>query len=188
MDNNISRGKRKSSLRGYEEFLECFDEIDFSSFINPYFKIEESYNNIAKKHRPKCYVITYRNVPDIMYIAFGTKDQCKGEATKYFRDNFHPAFVENGWRRLHTEARAIREPVLDNFYKEKKVPIPEVMHLGATFPCCICGKGNFDLDDYKKKRCFVVEGEGDINVFTKGYLLCYDCYKKYMQNINLATN
>ena len=175
--------RRKSSLRGYDEFVSILnqeDDIDFSAFINPYIEIEKDYQELAQKKRPKCYTITYKSVPNALYIAFGTKDKCKGEATKFFRDNFHPAFMGNSWRKLHPEARAIRQPQLDKYYKEKKVPIPEVMKLGATFPCSICGKENFTLKDYEDKRCFLVEGEGDVNLFTSGHIVCYNCYKKYI--------
>lgn len=180
MDNNP---QRKSSLRGYNEFLSILNEedsIDFSSFINPYIELENNYKTLAQKRQPKCYTITYKSVPDALYVAFGTKDKCKGEATKFFRDNFHPAFMGKAWKKLHPEARAIRQPQLDKYYKEKKVPIPEVMKLGATFPCSICGKENFTLKDYENKRCFLVEGEGDTNPFTSGYVVCHNCYKKYI--------
>lgn len=183
MDNEIQRGERKSSLRGYEEFLSILnqeDDIDFSTFIDPYIEIKQNYEHIAKKRLPKCFSVTYRTVPDALYISFGTKDKCKGEATKFFRDNFHPAFMGTDWKKQHTEARAIRQPQLDKYFKEKKVPIPEVMKLGATFPCSICGKENFTLKDYENKRCFIVEGEGDVNPFTLGHIVCYNCYKKYI--------
>lgn len=176
---NVKRGDRKSSLRGYEEFLDSFDNIDFSSFVKPFYEIQEGYNNIAKKRRPKCYSITYKNVPDILYVAFGDKDKCKSEATKYFRDNFHPAFTGSDWKRCHTEARAIRQPAFDKYYEDKKIPIVALLSLGVSIPCCICGKENFTMKDYNNKRCFIVEDEGDLNVFTKGYVLCYTCFNKH---------
>lgn len=177
------RGERKSSLRGYEEFLGVLndeDSLNFSSFIEPFYEIKKGYELIAKKKRPLCYSITYKSVPDILYIAFGTKDRCKGEATKYFRDNFHPAFVNNGWRRLHTEARAIRQPNFDQYYIEKKVPVYELLSLGVTVPCAICGEGNFGINEYNYKQCFAIEGEGDLNVFTKGYIVCKKCHDRYL--------
>ena len=104
MAKKVVREHRKSSLRGYEEFLNSFDDdIDFSTFIDPYTQIQEEYYEIAKKRLPKCYKITYRTVPDAFFIAFDTKDRAKSKATKFFRDNFHPAFMGNSWKKLHTE-------------------------------------------------------------------------------------
>lgn len=178
---DIQRGNRKSSLRGYEEFLDSFDEIDLNTFIQPFFQLKRDYTRIRQKRLPKCYSITYKGIPDILYIAFGEKDKCKSEATKYFRDNFHPAFVEKEWKKCHTNARAIRHPDFDQYYKEKKIPIEALMSLDVRIPCCVCGKGSFGADELKYKQCFVIEGEGDLNVFTKGLLVCKDCFNKYVK-------
>lgn len=177
----VQRGNRKSSLRGYEEFLDSFDNIDLDSFIKPFFQLQEDYIKIGRKRLPKCHSITYKGIPDILYIAFGEKDKCKSEATKYFRDNFHPAFMGNNWRKCHTDARAIRRPNFDKYYKEKKIPIEALMTLDVRIPCCICGKGDFGLTELEYKQCFVVEGEGDLNVFTKGLLVCKECFNKYIK-------
>ena len=154
----IQRGNRKSSLKGYEDFAEDRDEINYQYFIMPFHNLKRYYYGIINRRhpKPKCYAITYRNVPDIIYIAFGEKDKCKSEATKYFRDNFHPAFAGNAWRKCHIEARAIRHPEFDQYIKEKRVPILDIMTLGITFPCSICGKDNFTLNDLRKDRKSVV--------------------------------
>lgn len=175
----IQRGNRKSSLVGYEEFLDSFENIDFDTFVDPFQEIKNEYNVIVQRRKPKCYSITYRNIPDILYIAFGEKDKCKGEATKYFRDNFHPLFTGRQWERCHIEARAIRQPALDKYSDDKKVPISALLSLGVSIPCCICKEGNFNMDDYRYGKCFVVEDEGDLNVFTKGYLLCPKCFHEH---------
>lgn len=192
MSEEVRRGSRKSSLRSYEEFLGVLqgtDDINYESFVKPYVDIKEGYENCNKlllrreQKKFRCWVITFKTVPDVLYVAFGDKDKCKGEATKYFRDNYHPAFLDKSWKSCYTEARAIRHAELDKYYVEKKVPIPEIMKLGASFPCSICGKENFTLKEYEGKRCYIVEGEGDVNTFTKGYVLCYNCYKNYLSSI-----
>ena len=185
MFNRIQRGKRKSSLRGYEEFLNCLnneDNINFSSFIRPFKALQRNYELLAWKRRPLCYSITYKSAPDILYIAFGKKDKCKGDATRYFRDNMHPAFIEKGWYKMHLEARAIRRPEFDIYYREKKVPVAELLKLGVTVPCAICGEGNFGRTEYDYKQCFTIEGEGDLNIFTKGFIVCKKCHDKYLAN------
>ena len=181
----IQRGNRRSSLKDYKDFLQSFDELDLSSFVEPFVELRQDYEKLwetRKPKPPKCYSVTYKSVPDVLYIAFGTKDKCKGEATKYFRDNFHPAFVGKGWKKLHTEARAIRQPSFDQYYMEKKIPIDALMTLGVRIPCCICGEGDFGSTELEYKQCFIVEGEGDLNIFTKGLLLCKRCHDKHLHD------
>ena len=136
------------------------------------------------------YKITFSDQPDLVYISFqtrGNKDttraKARWEATKYFRDNMHWSFQKekNYTFEMHKTITK-RLPELDKYGEKGKVPIPELMKaLNTTFPCSVCGKDNFNYEDYEIGRCFLLEGEGDLNVFTQGIILCYDCYKKYLK-------
>ena len=175
---------RKSTLKSQEEFLFGEDSLDFSMFIDPYLEIKNEYEAfcvpILKKERKRAYSVVYNNIKGLLFIAFVTnRYKAKGEATKYFRDNMHPDFTEGKWRKEHMHARARLVPEFDEYATSGLVPIPALMEKGASFPCSACGKDNFKYEDYKGKRCFIVEGEGNLNRFTKGYVLCYNCWKRY---------
>lgn len=181
---------RKSTLKSQEEFLfgDEKDPFDFSTFIDPYLELKREYEALKmpfiKKVVKRAYTVTYNNIKGLLYITFtSNRYKAKGEATKYFRNNMHPDFIENKWRKEHLHARARLAPDLDKYAKEELVPIPAIMKMGASFPCSVCGKENFKYQDYKNKRCFIVEGEGNLNKFTKGYILCYTCWKKYLSQV-----
>ena len=169
-----SRKKSVSSFRG----------MDFSEILKPEIKKEKSYLELLKERfsKGKAYKITFKDIPNLLYFTFAENDEtARQRACDYFRDNSHPAFITKNNKELWM-ARAKRIPELDEYSFEGKVPIPQLMkHLSVTFPCSNCGKDNFNYSDYEKKRCYIIEGDGDLNDFTKGFILCYDCHKKYMQ-------
>ena len=78
--------------------------------------------------------------------------------------------------------RALRIKELDEYgLKGEIVPIPALLKAtGISLPCSVCGKGKFEYSDYIDGKCFIIEGEGNLNPYTKGYILCYDCYQKYL--------
>lgn len=160
---------------------------------------KSSYENISKEYegilsKKWALRITFKNNPDLFYISFKDKSlgrltaRAKGywEACKYFKENAHPEFqMEWDYSARLKEAVSKRMPMFDKYSLKGKVPIPELMkHLNVSFHCSVCGKHNFTYEDYKIGKCFIVEGEGDMNVFTKGYVLCYDCHRKYMGKHN----
>lgn len=136
------------------------------------------------------YKVIFLDQPDLVYISFqekGNKERAKAKArwaaTKYFKDNMHPDFQKrNDYGNELKQTRLKRIPEFDKYGAKQRVPIPELMkHLNATFPCSACGKDNFSLIDYEAGRCFILEEDGmELNDFTQGIILCYDCYKKYM--------
>ena len=141
-------------------------------------------NTYAINRRPekpkKAYLVYFKDDDNKVFIAFSkSKDQCKHQAVKYYRDNFYPGF-ENSKQREERfqEARRKRLPELDVYAEEGKVPIPVLLKLGFEFPCASCGKDNFTYEDYENKRCFIIEEDVDMNVYTKGVILCYSCYKR----------
>lgn len=151
------------------------------NFVEEYTKILTN-NKVA-------YRVIFLDQPDLVYISFqekGNKERAKAKskwaATKYFKDTLHPSFQKrNEYGHELKQARVKRLPELDKYGLQGKVPIPDLMKsLGATFPCSVCGKESFSLTDYEAGRCFILEGEGELNPFTKGIILCYNCYKKYI--------
>lgn len=152
----------------------------------------KSSNEIAKP-KMAAFKITFKDQPDLVFISFQPKElgkattraRARWSACKYFKDSMHPSFQKRDDCKAElrqTVTKRIHD--FDKYGTRGKVPIPELMkHIGATFPCSICGKDNFNFEDYKIGRCFIAEGEGDINPFTDGLILCYNCYKKYINAI-----
>ena len=135
----------------------------------------------------KAFKVTFKDQPDLIYIAFKRlREQAIWEACKYFRDSFHLDFQrDKGYSSEMKQSHAIRVPELDEYGKKGKVPIPVLMKvLDIRFPCSHCHKQVFTYKDYEAGRCFIIEGEGDTNEFTKGRILCYYCYKKIVEKPN----
>lgn len=164
--------------------MSSFQGMDFSNLLDEYQEVQESYKEILKKanSKGKAYKITFTDQPDLLYFTYAkTRNKAKSNAVIFFRENFYPSFMDKGYEE-YKKARTTRIPELDEFSDTGKVPIPKLMkYLGITFPCSSCGEDNFTLSDYEKGRCFIVEDEGDLNEFTKGYILCYNCHKKYFK-------
>ena len=146
--------------------------------------LAREYEKILKKYnRPKAFIVRFDGLKDLTYISLqnGETEECRYkaeyEATKYFTDNFHPVFLSEN---MLYKARGIREHKLDKYVKEGGIPIINLMEeISMTFPCKACGTGKFDYEDYEMKRCFVTE-ELDQYPYTKGVILCKDCFNKYM--------
>lgn len=163
-----------------------FGDIDLSEFTEPYKELQQEYSEILRKKKNKGtpYKVTYKTVPDIAYIVFTThKDKAKGIATKFFKESYHPQFMGRLWREQHLQARTqvIRE--FKKYSDTGKIPIPALMQVtGFTFPCSVCHQHNFNYEDYENKKCYVIEGEGDLNEFTLGYILCPECYRRIIKD------
>lgn len=162
------------------------NNIDFSEFTEGYKELQKEYLGVLKRSQKKgdkAYKVTFKDHSDLFYIAFSeNRGNACYRASRYFRDIFHPFFTGDNYRKEMLNSKAHRCPQLDKYYVEEKVPIPKLMEvLNAQFPCSVCGKGKFNYSDYINDRCYIIEGEGDLNPFTKGYILCYDCYKKYIK-------
>lgn len=165
--------------------LFSFEDLDFSEFIKPYEDFQKDYESILRKNksRKRAFKVIFKDQPDLLYLTFSkSRDKAKGEAVTYFKNNFHPAFIGRSWRNEFGQARAYQVPELDKYSKEGKVPVPDLMkYLDASFCCSVCGNHTFKYSDYENGRCFVIEGEGDINEITKGIVVCYDCHRKYFK-------
>ena len=184
---------RKSGLR--DPFSAIEDTLDFTEYLEPYEDFQKEYKDVLYLMRNRlekkvAYTVTYTDDATLFFIAFvPNRYKAKGTATMYFRDNYHPDFSGQKWRtEKFTKARARRFPPFDKYASDGKVPIPELMrYFNISFPCSFCGKHDFTLQSYEAKTCHIIEGEGDLNVFTRGYIACNDCFKK-LQDSYLASN
>lgn len=141
---------------------------------NVYFQANE------EEDKKKAYLVTFTEHSQLLYVAFTeTRDKARAAAQRYMRDMFYPLENINKCPIKLSETRAVRAKNLDKYREESKIPIPELMKLEVTFPCSCCGKDNFDYKDYEIGRCFIIEGEGDLNFFTKGMVVCYECKNRY---------
>lgn len=184
----MQRRVHKTNRGTTGSFKNPFASVDLSKYTKPQVNAELAYGESFKSqaHKGKAYKVLFKDHPDLIYISFkGNRDKAIYEGCKYFRDNFYPTFMGEGLMEEVTKAQALRVPELDKFAGDRKVPIPDLMKImGFTFPCSVCGEHNFTYELYEIGACFIVEGEGDLNAFTSGYVLCYDCYKKYIQSSN----
>ena len=174
--------RKRTAKRPNTSLSFSFEDFDFSEFTKPRKELQEEYEKIriAKFSKGKPYAVTYVGIPDIIYLAFAkNKDKAKGIATKYFKENFHPDFVGKGWRTQHLKSRTKVIPEFKKYSLTGKVPIPDLMkYLNLTFPCSCCNQHNFNYEDYENGKCYVMEDDFDLNDFTKGYVLCRECYRE----------
>jgi len=187
--------KKRRKTRRNKNKDNPFSDIDLSKYEEEetpqtesgqsFADFKRSYEKLLYKaqHSKKAYKITFKHEPDLIYVAFTTtKSKGRWQAVKYFQQCFHPSFTTKTQCSNLSQSRASHVSELDKYAMLGKAPIPELMKaLNVSFPCSVCGKHKFDYSDYEIGRCFIVEGEGDLNPFTDGYILCYDCYRKYLQ-------
>ena len=150
-----------------------------------YNKLQKEYEKILHKEikkQRKAYRLVFKNHPDLFYISFNkSRESAKYEAARYFKSIFHPFFTGENYSVEMLQCRAYRVQEFDQYALKGVIPIPALLKVsGISLPCSVCRKGHFDYSDWEQEKCFIVEGEGNLNPFTKGYLLCYDCYKKYL--------
>lgn len=172
------------------------NNLNLSTYLHPTEEVKtknDSYKGIQKEYERilhkeiqrenRAYRVVYKNHPDLLFIAFcGNREAAKYQSSKYFKESFHPFFTGENYRKEMLNCRAYRVQELDKYALGGVIPIPELLRvLKVSLPCSVCGKDHFDYSDYEIGRCFIVEGEGDLNPFTKGYILCYECHKKYLK-------
>lgn len=165
-------------------------DVDLSEFAS-YKNFEQEYEKISsvqrkKRKEPVAYLVWFKNRPELNYISFQVetphrieraRDKARAEANKYLRETY-PEFADTqSYYDIYMMSRGKRAPQLDKYYKNKKVPIRELLKINFTYPCAFCHKGDFNNEDYENGKCFIVEDEGSINPFTEGIILCYNCYK-----------
>ena len=162
----------------------AFDNLDLSEFTEPYKELKQDYEELMKKRMSlgTPYRITFKGYPDLIYLTFAkNKDKAKYNAVKYYKENCHPAFFRSGAEEMYRNSRANIMREFEEYSIEGKIPIPKLMEIvHLTFPCSVCRKHDFNFEDYLNNKCYIIEGEGDLNDFAKGYILCKECYKKYI--------
>lgn len=175
--------KRKSSVR---DLLDYNDGIDLSEFTKPYEELKKDYSRalyfVKKKEVGQAYIVTFTDDPNLFFIAFAPckkRDKVRYAAIKYFHLQNHPDFITRSQTNgKYKYARRHRCPDFDRYADEKIVPVSEIMRIGVPIPCCYCRQHQFTYEDYLAKRCYALEDEGNLNVFTKGIILCRNCYEK----------
>ena len=176
--------KFNSNLKEYEaEQKERTIEIgdvkeDYASFKREYDRFQVQ---ALETKRKKAYVVTFTDVPSLCYIAFEkSKNKARGVAVMYFRE-FHPEFQNGLWKQRFLHAKRKRVPVFDKYAYVGKVPVLELLKRGMSFSCGACGKDTFTYGDIQIGRGFVIEDGFEMNPFTKGFILCHSCYKKFFK-------
>ena len=178
------QGKRKETARNPFAYIE---DITLESFVEPYVTFRTDYNkcinSVRKRLTKAAYISTFNNNKELVFISFHErkrylKDVAKGIAVKYFKENGHPDFSGKKWRDMYLTCRARRIPEFDKYSDAGTIPIIELMRLGVSFSCYLCGKGNFHEQDVKNERCFIIEGEGNLNPFTRGFVVCRRCMER----------
>lgn len=134
----------------------------------------------SNKTKDKAFKVTFEGYPQYVYIAFtSSNNKAEAEGQRYIRDTYYPTFSLTDCPVSLKDAKARRFKEVDEYATDGRVPIPTLLKEGMTFTCSACGKVHFNYEDYAARRCFVVEGEGDITPYVKGMIFCYSCYNKY---------
>ena len=120
---------------------------------------------------------------ELFYVTFEVnREHARWRACDYFKKSMHPEFAsKDWWRQKYDCARAYRLPSLDKYAKKGVAPVSELLKAGITFHCSMCGKHTFNYEDFEDGKCFVFEGEGNATPYADGFILCYECYKKYVK-------
>lgn len=129
----------------------------------------------------KAYITTTKEYPDFYYLVFvNTRTQAEYVTAKYLSENFYAGFenATSDVSKCHkVHCRRVFE--LDKYYDVGRVPIPELMKNGIVFKCMSCNTHKFDYSSYEAHACYIFEGEGNPIDYAEGFVLCYDCAKKY---------
>ena len=179
-DSKSSLNIRKSGLRSLNPYAGLTEE-EIQSKNNKEAignDFEEKYRKLLGKRKKNAYIIRFIDCPEAFYITFKTfdkRDTGKYEACQYFTSINHPKINLESYNK----ARRKRVPELDKYSTTGKVPVAELMKLGATYYCGTCNKGPFTYEDLKAGRCVVIEDENSLNDFTVGVLVCTRCKMKY---------
>ena len=186
-EEKAEKPKRRSTLSNP---LDLYNTLDLDEFTKPYQNLVVDYGRnlytVKRRVHGDAYTVTFTDDPSLLFISFASykeRDKVRYAAIKYFHEAHHPDFLT----RLQTNgkykfARRHRCPELDKYADEKRVPIWEVMKLGVPVPCAMCLKYSFTYEQYLAKKCFVIEEGVNSNIYTKGVVLCYDCYKKLISD------
>ena len=145
----------------------------------PDFK-HDLYAEIHKPVKTKCFLVKFKEHPQYFWYVFAeNRNKAEASAVKQIREKYYPLDTPASCPIQITESRGYRAPEFDEYKVTGKIPITALMKNGVSFSCSCCNKFKFTYDDLLLKKCFIIEGEGDINSYTLGTVVCFDCYKRY---------
>ena len=176
--------RKRTARKSIFDFEKDFD-INLDDYVKPYEDVKKELEDHLyfiknKIQEPYAWKVIHRQDKSLIYITFAKNRRvARTKAFHYFRDTLHPLFIGKEGYSSYLRLEGYHVPQLDQYAREAIIPIPELLKLDITIPCSCCGKQKFKLKDYENNRCFIIEGEGNVNPFTKGLLVCYDCKKKY---------
>ena len=140
-------------------------------------QVQYSSNLKSNKKSLKAYIVFLSQNHNETFVGFGeTMGKAVYQVAKKLTEEFY--FGTFKLTNEHKLLKGRRLQQLDSYADEGKAPIPELLKAGITLRCAHCHKRAFTYSDYIEGRCFVYEGEWDMNFFTKGFVLCYDCKRK----------
>lgn len=174
--------ERKSGLHKQELLPQDHVILTRSELEEQYKEFSLEYENLYTAHAirkgHKAFLVTMVGYPELYYISFThIKDRAKAEANKYFRTCNPKFYTTEGYYKMYLASRGRRVPEFDKYQRIGKVPILEIMQQGIKFPCFYCGKDNFSYEDYENHRCYILDDGTELNPYTQGVVLCYNCYK-----------
>lgn len=145
----------------------------------PDFK-RDLYAERNKTAKTKCFLVKFREHPQYFWYSFAeNRNKAEADGVRNIRELYYPLDTPSSCPVQITETRGYRAPEFDEYKVTGKIPITALMKSGVSFTCSCCNKFKFTHEDLLLKRCFIIEGEGDLNPYTLGTVVCYDCYKKY---------
>ena len=165
-----------------EELSKQLEDEDLESLTKDNYKHDLYFQkNMTKKVEGlKAYIIRFKNHPEFVQVAFAiNKTKAEGAGYKALRLQFFPNCNTYTCPVNIKEAKSKRCAELDKFAGEDRIPIPELLKVGITFKCSLCGRYKFTYQDYIENKCFIIEGEGEVSNYTKGMIVCSECRKKH---------
>ena len=159
-----------------EEMSERQNIIKFYGGLNSSFEKRQLQLELLKS-RP--YALSLGLGGEVVAFAFASRDSeaCSKGAYHAFQERFG-VYNRKELNGIFRKIRAKRVFAFDKYVYEKKIPIIEQVKYGLKYPCYLCKKHKFTYEDYENNKCYVVDDGFSINEFTKGYLVCSECYKK----------
>lgn len=185
--------KRESGLKRLNPTLRTspadnfsFEELEAETTCN-YEEFKNEYSKLREKRKKKvAYLVWFKDRPELNFISFQVetdiridraRDRARAEANRYLRNTYSEFANKQSYYDIYMMSRGKRIAQFDKYAERGKVPIRELLSVGFKYPCAFCHKHNFTIDDYENHRCYIIENEYNLNPFTDGIIICYNCYK-----------
>lgn len=155
------------------------DEIEYLLQQEELDNLKKDYATLLRERKSKkAYMVFFKDRPTLFYISFQIYEKrhvSRLVASKYFKNMYQ----DRPLNQYYWASQRKRVPAFDKYSGTEKVPIEELLKAGAVYTCSTCGIGHYSYEDVKNGNCFIIEGEGDVNPFTSGMLVCKECRKKF---------